>query len=115
MKKIEAVEYSIEVILMLKSAEKYGVSQWTISNWKSNIDKLKKVSKKKEKITLHKGPPLSKEHFETDIKLLDFVKINRKLGIPITTLSLKIELLKLRPDILNISQHGEFEYIYIDF
>ena len=43
---------------------------------------------------------------------MDFVKINRKLGIPITTLSLKIELLKLRPDKLNISQHGQFEYIY---
>lgn len=56
------------------AAEKYGVSEWTIRNWKSNIGNLKKASKKKEKITLYKGSILSEETIETDIKLLDFVK-----------------------------------------
>ena len=105
-KKIETVEYSIQVKSNIKAAEKYGVSEQSIRNWKSNIDNLRKASKKKEKITLHNGPKLSEETIETDIKLLDFVKINRKLGISITVLSLKLELLKIRPDILNISSHG---------
>ena len=112
-KKIEAVEYSIQIKSNIKIAEKYGVSEWSIRNLKSNIDNLRKASKKKERITLHNGPKLSEETIETNIKLLDFVKINRKLGIPITTLSLKLELLKIRPDILNINSHGQYGYIYI--
>ena len=111
-KKIEAVEYSIKVKSNVIASEKYGVSEWTIRNWKSNIDNLKKASKKKEKITLHKGSILSEETIETDIKLLDFVNINRKLGIQITTLSLKLGLLKICPDILNISSHWQYEYLY---
>ena len=109
-KKIEAVEYLIEVKSNIKAAEKYGVSEQSIRNWKSTIGNLRKASKKKEKITLHNGPKLSEETIETDVKLLDFVIINRKLGIPIITLSLKPELLKIRPDILSISSHGQYEY-----
>ena len=61
-KKIEAVEYSIQVKSNIKAAEKYGVSEWSIRNWKSNIDNLRKASKKKEKITLHKGPPIKRNN-----------------------------------------------------
>ena len=42
---------------------------------KSIIEDLKKASQKKEKITLHKGKPLSKRTIETDLHLL-FFKIN---------------------------------------
>lgn len=111
-KKIEAVEYALAINNNVKAAEKYNVSEWTIRYWKSNIENLKKASKKKEKITLHKGKPLSKETIETDLHLLEFIKINRKYGIPITTFSVKIELLKFRPDLSKLTSNGLYEYIY---
>ena len=111
-KKIEAVEYALAINNNVKAAEKFNVSEWTIRYWKSNIENLKKASKKKEKITLHKGKPLSKETIETDLHLLEFIKINRKYGIPITTFSVKIELLKFRPDLSKLTPNGLYEYIY---
>lgn len=90
---------------MIKSSyiasNKYGVSEWTIRYWESQIEDLEKESKRKDKKTLYKGLKLSEETINTDIKLLNFVGVNRKLGIPLTTLSLKFELLNLLPDLLN--------------
>lgn len=96
------------------AANKYGVTEWKIKYWESQIEDLEKASKRKEKITIHKGPKLSEETINIDIKLLNFVKINRKLGIPLTTLSLKFELLYLLPDLLNLTSHSQLEKYIID-
>ena len=40
-------------------------------------------------------------------------KINHKIGIPITTISVKLELLRIRPDLSKLSSNGIYEYIYI--
>ena len=109
-KKIEAVEYAIASRSNYKAAEKFGVSEWTIRYWRGQIDKLRKASK--TKITIHKGPPISDDTLKTDLKLLEFYEINRKLKNPISTYSLKIELLKIRPDLIQLSPHGQLEYIY---
>ena len=79
--------------------------------WKTQLDKLKKASKNKDKITLHKGKKLTEETIETDALLLDFIKINSKIGIPITTISVNLELLRIRPDLSKLSSHGIYEYI----
>ena len=110
-KKIEAVEYAINVKSNYKAAEKFGVSEWTIRYWKNEIEDLKKASKKKLKITLHSGHPLSEERINLDIKLLEFVEINRKLGNPISIHSLVIEQLKLEPKLADITYHGQYESI----
>ena len=72
---------------------------------------LKKLVKK-EKITLHKDKLLTKETIETDLHLFKFIKINRKYGIPITTIGVKIELLKFRPDLSKLISNGLYELIY---
>ena len=108
--KIEVVEYAINIKSNYIAAEKYGVSEWTIRYWRSEIDKLKMASK--TKITIHKGPPISEATLNTDLKLLEFYEINRKLKNQISTYSLKIELLKLRPDLREITPHEQLEYIY---
>ena len=93
-KKIEAVKYANMAKSNYISANKYGVSRWTIRYWASQLEDLENASKKKkDKITLHKGAKLSEETINIDIKLLNFVKTNRKLNIPLKTLSLKFELL----------------------
>ena len=55
---------------------------------------------------------MTEETIETDALLLDFIKINRKIGIPITTISIKLELLRIRPDLSKLSSHRIYEYIY---
>ena len=60
----------------------------------TEIDKLKKASK--TKITNHKDPPISEATLNTDLKLLEFYEINRKLKNPISTCSLKIELFNIK-------------------
>ena len=110
-KKIEAAEYALAINNNVKAAEKYNVSEAIIRYWKTHLDKLKKASKTKNKITLHKGKKLTDETIETDALLLDFIKINRKIGIPITTISVKLELLRIGPDLSKLSSHGIYEYI----
>ena len=111
-KKIEAAEYALAINNNVKAAEKYNVSEAIIRYWKTQLDKLKKESKTKDKITLHKGKKLTDETIETDALLLDFIKINRTIGIPITTISVKLELLRIGPDLPKLSSHGIYEYIY---
>ena len=55
---------------------------------------------------MHSGHPLSEERINLDIKLLEFVEINRKLGNPISIHSLVIEQLKLEPKLADITYHG---------
>jgi len=43
-------------------------------NWKKKV---------KTKINIHKGPPISEATLNTDLKLLEFYEINRKLKNPI--------------------------------
>lgn len=97
------------------TASRYSVSEWRINIWHHKQKTQKKQAKEKNKITLHKGHKLSEETIITNIKLLNFVIINIiKLDIPLSTLSLKFELLNLRPDLLKLISHGQLEYIYID-
>ena len=37
-KKIEAVEYAINVKRNYKAVEKFGISEWTIRYWKNEIE-----------------------------------------------------------------------------
>ena len=67
---------------------------------------------RKTKITIHKDPPISEATLNTDLKLLEFYEINRKLKNPISTYSLKIELLIFRPDLRELTPHWQLEYIY---
>ena len=53
-KKIESVEYALAINNDVKAAEKFNVSEWTIRYWKSNIENLKKASKKKKKLPFTK-------------------------------------------------------------
>lgn len=94
MKKIEAVEYALSINNDVKAVEKYNVSESIIRYWKTQLDKSKKASKNKDKITLHKGKKLTGETIETVALLLDLIKINSKIGIPITTISVKIRIIK---------------------
>ena len=43
-KKIEAVEYAINIKSKHKGAERFGVNEWTIRYWKNEIEYLKKAS-----------------------------------------------------------------------
>ena len=70
-KKIEAVEYTLSINNNVKAAEKFNVSETIMRYWKTQLDKLKKASKTKDKITLHKGKKLAEETIETDALLLD--------------------------------------------
>ena len=101
--KIEADEYAIKNKSNYLAAEKYGVSERTIRYLRTEIDKLKKASK--TKITIHKGPPISELKLNTDLKLLEFYEINRKLKKSISTYSLKIESLIFRPDLRELTPH----------
>ena len=93
-----------------KAEEKFGVSEWTISYWKNQIENLKKA-KKKISLTLHTGHQISEDRLNWDTKLLEFVKINRKLGNPITIHTLIMEQIKLQPKIDGITYHGQYEII----
>ena len=57
---------------------------------------------------IHTGQQLFEERLNLDIKLLEIVEINRKLGNPI---SLVIEQLKLEPKLAEITYHGQYESI----
>ena len=60
-KKIESAEYALSINNNVKAAEKYNVSETIIRYWKTQLNKLKKASKHKEKITLHEGRKLTEK------------------------------------------------------
>ena len=60
---------------------------------------------------MHSHHPLSEERINLDIKLLEFVEINRKLGNHISIHSLVIEQFKLEPKLADITYHGQYESI----
>ena len=60
---------------------------------------------------MHSGHPISEERINLDIKLLEFVEINRKLGNPISIHSLVIEQLKLEKNLADIAYHEQYESI----
>ena len=95
---------------IIKLAEKYRVGKRIIRSLKSEIDKLRKASK--NKINIHKGNSISDDILKNDLQLLELYEINRKLKNPISTYSLKIELLKLSSDLMQLSPHWHLEYIY---
>ena len=60
--------------------------------------------------TLHKGRPI--KYPETNNKLIDYIEFNRKLGLPITTWALLIELYKLEPERKEMNIKANLQLLY---
>ena len=80
-------------------------------DWLKNKEKFENLDWNKLSLTtLHKGP--SPKYLETNNKLIDYIKFNRKLGLPITTWSLLIELYKLEPERKDYNINANLQLLY---
>ena len=73
------------------AAEKYGVERKSIRNWreKKQLQELLKMSDKSIKSTLHHGRKAETDEVENEI--VDWILINRSLGISVSSWELIIK------------------------
>ena len=108
--KLKIVKYA-EEFGRVKAQLEYNVPESTLRDWIKNRDNFENVeSDKLNKRTLHKGANVSFQ--DAYNKLIDFVECNRKLGIPITTWSLLLELFKINPERKNNKIKTNLQLIY---
>ena len=99
--KLKIIKYA-EAHGRVEAREKYRVAESTLRDWLKNKEKFENLDSNKLSLTtLHKGP--SPKYPETNNKLIDYIEFNRKLGLPITTWSLLLELYKLEPERKDLS------------
>lgn len=76
-----------------------------------NKEKFENLDSNKLSLTtLHNGP--SPKYPETNNKLIDYIEFNRKLGLPITTRSLLLELFKLEPERKDCNINANLQLLY---
>ena len=108
--KLKILKYA-EEFGRVKAQLEYDVPESTLRDWIKNRDKFENVdSDKLNKSTLHKGAKVIYQQAYN--KLIDFIECNRKLGIPITTWGLLIELFKIEPERKNYKIKTNLQLLY---
>ena len=101
--KLEAVEHAKKTSNN-KAALKYNVSEKSIRYWRKQEMDLRRQRHQISKITLHKGKNKSFVYDEKEMWV--FTETNRKLGNPLTTWALIVELLKREPTTRKMSKNS---------
>ena len=101
--KLEAVEFA-KISSNNKAALKYNVSEKSIRYWRKQENDLRKQRHQISKITLHKGKNKSFVYDEKEMWI--FTETNRKLGNPLTSWALIVELLKREPTTRKMSKNS---------
>lgn len=108
--KLKIIKYA-EAHGRVEAQEKYSVPESTLRDWLKNKEKFENLDSTKLSLsTLHKGP--SPKYSETNNKLIDYIEFNRKLGLPITTWALLLELYKLEPEKKDLSINANLQLLY---
>ena len=90
--KIHIVNYAHQNSIRM-AADKYGVERKSIRNWKKQLPELLKMSDKSIKSTLHHGRKAETDEVENEI--VDWILINRSLGISVSSWELIIKACSL--------------------
>ena len=94
-----------------EARDKYNIPESTLRDWLKNKEKFENLDSTKLSLTtLHKGRPI--KYPETNNKLIDYIEFNRKLGLPITTWALLIELYKLEPERKEMNIKANLQLLY---
>lgn len=89
---------------------KYNLAESTLTYWKKEEYKLREITDKNKRITIHPGR--KNIYPDIDEKLINFIEFNRKLLNPITTFSIASEMFRLFPQLKNKKYKSILNWIY---
>ena len=115
--RLHTIESKLKIIKYAKehsrkeACNKFSIPNSTLSDWFKNEVKFKSLpAEKLKKTNLHKGGSLL--YPDIEIQLINFIEFNRKMFNPITTWSILLKLLELKPERKSKSIKANQQFIY---